>query len=589
MRIQVTFGDAAYLVGPNNAGKSTIISILRAGSQMLRHASRLKPDVVGYARGIQHVGYSFPAHRFGLMENNIRHEFRDQVETSIELSFRSGAKLPMVWPVSSEDDDDAHEAVGGQRYAVAEGPFFYLANSKQMPPRSPVEVRESFPSIGVIPSLSPVEATERALDDKYVREQTGGRLASRHFRNQLLLLKEQPSASHTTQFEEFAAFAAPWLGDLELHNVEKRMGSDGLECDLYYSEAPSQYRKEITWSGDGFQVYLQILFHLFRLEGVETLVLDEPDVYLHPDLQRRVVQLLESTAAQTITATHSAEILAEADPRHVVWVDKTRRHAVKSDPAALGGIGDAIGSFFNLRLAKALRARVVLFVEGNDMKLVRHLAACAGAPLLSGERGVAVIPIGGFARWETTGAFSWLADNFLQGSVKTFVLLDRDYHTDAAIDKVTANLTGAGVAAHVWVRKELESYLLDSAVMARCAGVPIEEMESILDSAVESCKDDVLAQLVFERQREVRPTGQHDTKTFTEVKKEFDAVWKIPERRRALVPAKIVLSKCNTALQAAGHGTVDAVQLAREIRSSELDPEMVAALLKVEGALNRAR
>ena len=107
--------------------------------------------------------------------------------------------------------------------------------------------------------------------------------------------------------------------------------------------------KELYWVGDGMQIFVQILTHLWRLRSADVVILDEPDLYLHADLQRRLVRLLDSTPAQTITATHSSEMLAEASSDSVVWVDKSRRRAVRRPkPASLEDLSTQIGSSFNL-------------------------------------------------------------------------------------------------------------------------------------------------------------------------------------------------------------------------------------------------
>jgi hypothetical protein len=71
-------------------------------------------------------------------------------------------------------------------------------------------------------------------------------------------------------------------------------------------------------------------------------------------------------------------------PETLVWVDKTNRRAVTApDDATLGQLSAAIGTQFNIRLAKALRSRVVLFLEGDDMKVLRAVAETLGADRLA--------------------------------------------------------------------------------------------------------------------------------------------------------------------------------------------------------------
>jgi predicted ATPase len=97
-----------------------------------------------------------------------------------------------------------------------------------------------------------------------------------------------------------------------------------------------------------------------------TIILDEPEVYLHPDLQRRLVHLLESTGRQVIVATHSAEMIAESAGRLTAIVDRTRRRANRQrSDADYEMLSSTLGTAFNLRLAKALRSHVAVFVEAR--------------------------------------------------------------------------------------------------------------------------------------------------------------------------------------------------------------------------------
>ena len=66
---------------------------------------------------------------------------------------------------------------------------------------------------------------------------------------------------------------------------------------MYFREG--KVPKELNWAGDGVQVFLQLLFHLWRLRGSSTIMLDEPDVYLHADLELKERTLAKTTPANT--------------------------------------------------------------------------------------------------------------------------------------------------------------------------------------------------------------------------------------------------------------------------------------------------
>jgi hypothetical protein len=69
------------------------------------------------------------------------------------------------------------------------------------------------------------------------------------------------------------------------------------------------------------------------------------------------------------------------------------------------------------------------------------------------------------------------------GLRERFVLLDRDYRSDAECKEVERRLKEVKVTGHVWKRKELESYLLDSKVIARVTGADERWVEDALTSA----------------------------------------------------------------------------------------------------------
>jgi hypothetical protein len=330
------------------------------------------------------------------------------------------------------------------------------------------------------------------------------------------------------------------------------------------------------------QVWLQFLFHVARLEAVPVLVLDEPDLYLHPDLQRRLVRVLESTGAQTITATHSPEILTEAAPSSLVWVDKTNRRAVTApDDRTLGQLSAAIGTQFNIRLAKALRSRVVLFLEGDDMKVLRAVAETVGAKRLARELDVAIVPLGGYSRATEIEPFRWLNEHFLKESVQEWVVLDRDYRSDLEVRAAKAEFTRIGVKCHIWRKKELESYLLVPRAIAKRSGTDEAWVNQQVGEIVMDMKTLVQSSMGSARQARERDQSRRE-KVLREALEEFERLWSVHADRINLCPAKDVLSQLNARLQTAGAKAVSAVAIARELRDDEIADEMTMLIREIE-------
>src|ERR1041385_2554380 len=73
--------------------------------------------------------------------------------------------------------------------------------------------------------------------------------------------------------------------------------------------------REIYWAGFGFHVWCQMLTFILKEAASTLLVIDEPDIYLHSDLQRQLVHILRDLDLQVVIATHSVEIITEVESK----------------------------------------------------------------------------------------------------------------------------------------------------------------------------------------------------------------------------------------------------------------------------------
>ena len=229
----VNFSGGAYLVGPNNAGKSTLLTALRVADSLLRYAYRRKTDRSATDRGIRVFAYPINLREFPALRDSLRFEF-GSAETRLELQWKDGARLIAVW--SEADSDGADEA------------FFYLTDSASIAVTTPARAQAVFPPLGIVPILGPTEHTEKLLSDDYVRQNIPGRLSSRHFRNQLRLMNE------SNELAEFFEWAVPWLEEIKFDRVVRDFGDDGAVVHIFFYEGTSRVPKEIVWAGDGIQV-----------------------------------------------------------------------------------------------------------------------------------------------------------------------------------------------------------------------------------------------------------------------------------------------------------------------------------------------
>ncbi len=125
--------------------------------------------------------------------------------------------------------------------------------------------------------------------------------------------------------------------------------------------------------GHGLQMWLQTIWFLARSRSAQVVMLDEPDVYMHPDLQRRLIRFLRGRFPQVILTTHSVEMLAEVDPKEMLIIDRRHQQSGFADtlPAMQRAI-DGLGAMQNIQLSRLWGAKKLLLVEGDDMQILRR-------------------------------------------------------------------------------------------------------------------------------------------------------------------------------------------------------------------------
>jgi predicted ATP-dependent endonuclease of OLD family len=217
--------------------------------------------------------------------------------------------------------------------------------------------------IAVLPQIAPVSEEELILNADYVKRSLDTNLASLHFRNQVNLL-------FTQYFGSFKQLSEATWPSLQVKGLDGEGLGPGAPLELMIRNL--DFVGEVSLMGHGLQMWLQTMWFVSRSLDAETLILDEPDVYMHADLQRRLIRFLRNKRPQLIIATHSVEIMGEVDPQNVLVVDRGRRKArFASDLYSLEPVVSEIGGIHNLQLARLWNAKRCLFVEATTLAFSR--------------------------------------------------------------------------------------------------------------------------------------------------------------------------------------------------------------------------
>src|SRR5260370_32715152 len=190
-------------------------------------------------------------------------------------------------------------------------------------------------------------------------------------------------------------------------------------------------------------------------------ILDELEIYLHPDLQKKLLRIVRDRFGQFFMATHSVEIINEAAPGDVIAIHPSakagKRVLTDEDYQALFNY---IGSFENIDFSRLGRARRLVFFEGNDKKLLRRYAEKLGAMNFALDLDTTILQSGGFGQWRRVKETAWTFREVLKLEVDIFALFDRDYRSQEEVDKFLDNMNSQGIKCFVLQRKEIENYVL---------------------------------------------------------------------------------------------------------------------------------
>jgi len=541
----------AFLVGPNSAGKSTVIEALDLAERCLKVARRRKPTMGFLDHGRACRGFPIPAPATLETDDPVRFDFGTE-EARVDVEWASGAILHMIWP---EDDED------GRAYGR-----FWL----ETPPgrqSSLAAIASLCPPLFSVPVITPLDHFEELKTVDYVKDKASTRLASRHFRNHLRLLRTEGG------FDDFCAFVQPWLHEITVQDVEFDPSSNRMA--VFYLERRSRIPKELAWAGDGLQIWLQLLWHLYRARGAATIALDEPEVYLHPDLQRRLVRLLEDLGPQIIIASHSSEVVTEALPDSVVWVDRAtrrgRRSAAKAIPKSLT---DSLGSNYNLALVRSLRSRIVVAVEGSDTRALRVVARIVGASALATESDLTIVPLRSFSNWANSEPLRWIAHDVLGPAASLAVLLSGDSRPHHFNTALVRDLQSDGIHAYVWPYRELANVFLSATILARAAGTDEYAMRDRLLEAIEHALGEAREHWLLQQQR-FRGVSNG-------LPEQFDEHWQSPDGAVRLVSAPLVLAHINQWLEVDGYRELTAESAAKAAHLQNLPVDVITALLAVD-------
>ena len=566
-RFSVTCREKNILVGPNNAGKSSILDALRLFADVQRYASRRVPSLRSYKDHGVCAFYEATNSIFSVTLENICRNYSDEYAVAI-ITNELGNKLHI------NINPDKKPEIFIETDAKIEKTKNYFSRA--------------FPEkIIVVPTLGQFEESEKLNDADYVRSIEFTRLAARNFRN----VWRSKGDEH---FEEFRGLVVSNWPDIDIGRPEI-VSAFPPTLQMFYKEGGIS--REVYWAGFGFQVWLQMMTHFLRGSENDVLVLDEPDVYLHADLQRRLFHVSKKRFRQIFLATHSSEIMNEANASDVILIKPGLVTGARiTTDAGYRSAHALLGSSENADFARLSRAKRIIAFEGNDRSLYRRFEQKLLRNGVISDPDTISLKIGGYENWQRVDNLTWMFQELFGISAKIVSIFDRDYRSDDQIFAFEEALRGSGVWCRVLRRKEIENYLLEMRPLAstfikagakRNLNISLIEFEDVFSKITEQAKDDCLISVQSEYTKYCKmKRDPRDTSTqLKHAKSEFDQDWsKFGSKKR--IGGKQLIIDLNTFFQKKYGFTVSNGAIIDEFDKEEIDPDLIEIVQEINRVLS---
>ena len=434
--------------------------------------------------------------------------------------------------------------------------------------------------INIFPQVGPVQKKEMILNSDYVKSNIGSHLSSLHFRNQLYLFPEL--------FQKFReAVEETWPSV----TVKELIDTGELdEKQLSFQIRNENFVAEVAEMGHGLQVWLQIIWFLTRVSNNSTVILDEPDVYMHADLQRRLIRFLRNKYNQILITTHSTEIMAEVGPEEILVIDKEKPESTYANTFPIvQTLIEQIGSAQNIHMARLWNAKRLILVEGKDIKLLKIFQ---NSLFPNSDEPFDAIPnmsLGGWGGWNYAIGSSMLLKNSLNQNIFTYCIFDSDYHTAEEISTRLGQANDKGIFLHIWSKKEIENYLLipsalqrviENNLAKRTSSPSIGEIEQRLMTILSEMEESVLDAISSELLKQNR--GWTAGKSNKEARKLICDSKAQEESIISIASGKYVIKKFADWSQQEFGVSLNAIAIAKEMTAQEIPDELIKIVTSIE-------
>ncbi len=434
-------GPFNLLVGPNNSGKTSLLHAVRTFFYLMNGHVRFEGDP--------------PAAAYHRRFLSSAEEVAPTPDIK-ELWYKLQAGKPLTISVTF-DDDVTFAVVLRQQFGQIH------VSAEELPPKLNASKVTKYlaTQVAFIPGLVGVLVNEPyATRARRNALATQGRY-SEIFRSSLQQLKAK-SPDLVKKINE-------WLSGLfgvTVSTVDFDSDDDEF-VTVKYEQSGTEF--DVVSSGAGLQQVIQMLTYLY-LSQPRVLLIDEPDAHLHSKLQAQLGELFRRVAqdldAQVFLSTHSLDLIDTFSTNEVLVVDSSKKIV-----SSIGRNADLVSTLVDANvvdvsaLSRLLSSRRLVVIEDEDQTILKAIDKAIGNPLFSPKSSSYVLPAKGVGNFRAIADLGKILGGLTGTKFDLMFVQDRDGMPDFIAPLFLQSQQGDGVVAHLLERHEVESYLLEPALI----------------------------------------------------------------------------------------------------------------------------
>jgi putative ATP-dependent endonuclease of OLD family len=240
----------------------------------------------------------------------------------------------------------------------------------------------------------------------------------------------------------------------------------GVVVDAFEADARGERTAEmdvddflVEANGSGIREALRLILDV-ELKSPRLVLIEEPEVHLHPGLARVIAGYLreKSRELQLFVTTHSTDFVDIGSLQNIFLVGRDSQNQTSSESLSSETAISKIPAELGLKLSTVFMFDRLVFVEGpSDEAILRQLAEKLDIDLA--KNNVGFVRMGGVRNFAHYAAEATLDILSRRKVIMTFIA-DRDERDDTEVAQMIGRL-GERALLRVLLRRELENYLLD--------------------------------------------------------------------------------------------------------------------------------